>query len=99
MIAKQEMFHSRLMLFGEYSVLHGSKALAVPLRPYSGYLDYINPDDRDTAKMVSNKLLTKFSHWLDSLPENEIIPNTLRPLMIEVPVGIFASDSEGSQDK
>jgi len=33
------------------------------------------------------------------VPEDEIIPNTLRPLLVEVPVGFLARHTEGNRGK
>ncbi len=41
-------FHGKVILFGEYTILHGSKALAEPLKPYFGH--WIIKNDKRIAK-------------------------------------------------
>jgi mevalonate kinase len=56
-------FFSKLLLFGEYSLLTGSSALTIPLKKYSGQL--FNGSLSDPVVSSSNKSLTEFYHYLN----------------------------------
>jgi mevalonate kinase len=55
-------FNSKILLFGEYALLYGSNALAMPLDLYSGKLDFTENNNREA--LDSNKLLLDFLHFL-----------------------------------
>lgn len=57
-------YHSKLLLFGEYSVIRGSKALAVPHARYSGTWDWA---DKAEA-MALQQDLPRFAAWLEQQP-------------------------------
>ena len=63
---ESEKFYSKILLFGEYSVLLGSMALSVPYSHFQGELSFIHEDkytDLDFA-VTSNKLLRELHHYL-----------------------------------
>jgi len=66
---KQETFYSKVLLFGEYSVIFGSKALTIPYTHFQGELSFVNANkytDLDFAK-ESNENLKKFFNHIKNL--------------------------------
>ena len=60
-------FYSKMLLFGEYSILHGSQALAVPFSKFSGKLRF-NTSQRTAAfERQSNKYIHDFYTYLIDL--------------------------------
>jgi mevalonate kinase len=54
-------FKAKILLFGEYTVLHKSDALLVPFDKFSGELDFINGGvGSDNQKFESNSILKNF---------------------------------------
>ncbi|MCB2195935.1 MAG: mevalonate kinase [Bacteroidetes bacterium] len=53
-------FNAKILLFGEYLVLHNSDALLIPLSRYSGELAFINTLDGDSDNTHSNRILVDF---------------------------------------
>lgn len=61
-------FYSKLLLFGEYSVIFGSKALAIPFNAYSGRLGYsLQPNVDAVASNTTLKGLLDFVSASSSL--------------------------------
>ena len=62
MILNADIFYSKLMLFGEYSVIMGSMALSVPYGHFKGELSFINEDKYTDLNFAisSNKVLEDF---------------------------------------
>jgi mevalonate kinase len=58
------MFNAKILLFGEYLVLHNSDALLIPLTRYSGKLTFTRALDRENGNMHSNKVLAEFHNYL-----------------------------------
>jgi len=70
------IFHSKIMLFGEYSIILGSMGLTIPYAHFNGSLEFINKDrytDLDFAKR-SNKLLTQYYDYIVSLTQTNRLP-------------------------
>lgn len=64
---KPEIFYSKILLFGEYSVICDSMGLSIPYTHFKGELSFINEDkytDLDFA-VTSNKMLGKFLVYLN----------------------------------
>ncbi len=69
MRSKQEVFYSKILLFGEYSVICGSKALTIPYTHFQGELSFLSNikyTDLDFAK-ESNLHLQNFAKHLKTL--------------------------------
>ncbi len=60
----QRTYHSKLLLFGEYAIIKGSKALAVPHARYGGTWDWA--DKKDVAVLQQD--LPRFAAWLENQP-------------------------------
>lgn len=67
-------FYSKILLFGEYSVIHNSMALTVPFDDYNGKLAF-EPLDGDDIEIVksSNKHLYNFAAYIRNLIEEKKI--------------------------
>lgn len=63
----KQSFPAKILLFGEYAVLRGGKALSVPYHKYSGFLDIPISSTKKSKK--SNALLKGF---VDSLKSKDI---------------------------
>ena len=69
-------FHSKIMLFGEYSIILGSMGLTIPYAHFNGSLGFINKNrytDLDYARR-SNKLLIEYYDYLQQLNREKRIP-------------------------
>jgi len=67
----KEVFHSKVMLFGEYSIILGSMGLTIPYSHFNGELRFINKDsytDLDFAKH-SNKQLRELAQFIIALQQ------------------------------
>jgi mevalonate kinase len=58
-----EPVSSKLLLFGEYSILAGASAITLPLHDYSARL--VLPDSVDGTDIESNEVLKKYIHYLE----------------------------------
>jgi len=68
MIINKNVSPSKILLFGEYSVLVHSNALAIPFSKYSGQLVYANKHDSDNPEIIkSNEIIQKFYAYLKAL--------------------------------
>lgn len=65
-LAKKLMkkFHSKILLFGEYSVIQNSMGLSIPFQKFEGGLDFTHLKSADNEKLESNKSLRKFYVYL-----------------------------------
>ena len=65
-------FYSKVLLFGEYALIEGSRGLATPFSRYRGKLEF------NTKKVEDEKLsLYHFAHYLDKSPlVSEILETT-----------------------
>ena len=63
------VFHAKVLLFGEYSLLAGSRALTVPFRQFSGRLTFMHPISQPSINPdISNSLLKDLLNYLSSQP-------------------------------
>ena len=71
-----ETFHSKIMLFGEYSIILGSMGLTIPYAHFNGSLGFINKNkytDLDFARR-SNNLLIDYYVYLEQLNQKHELP-------------------------
>ena len=76
MKTKSDIFYSKILLFGEYSVICNSMGLSIPYTHYKGELSFINEDkytDLDFA-LKSNQFLREYLEFLKNLKQE----NTLK---------------------
>jgi mevalonate kinase len=83
-----QRLNSKILLFGEYSVLHNSMALVLPCDRYSGQLNFCT-DETDTKYAVqSNEYLKKFSGFIAShVDENFVLE--VKQFEREIQNGLF----------
>jgi mevalonate kinase len=60
---EERTFTSKILLFGEYLLLCGAKALSIPYSKYYGYLDF----DKNKEYKGSNENLGKFLNYLKNI--------------------------------
>ncbi len=75
-------YPSKLLLFGEYSVLRGSQALAIPYTPFGGHWAYSN----DASKQMD---LAKWGVYLKELVEKGEIALDTEGVLRELKKGLF----------
>ena len=71
-----ESFNSKILLFGEYTLLHNSMALVVPCDRYSGRLNFYDDAHNNNKEYAiqSNEFLKKFSGFIAShMDENFVL--------------------------
>lgn len=72
----EKRYYGKIMLFGEYSVIVGSKALVVPFNRFSGGWDNSLGDDVSETVQQSRRDLKTWLHHISSNPETSEILNT-----------------------
>jgi mevalonate kinase len=58
----ERSYPSKLLIFGEYTVINNSEALAVPFRKFEGKWDFFKSDD--TYAINSNKVISEILNYL-----------------------------------
>lgn len=66
-----QSINSKILLFGEYTVLHNSMALVMPCELYSGQLSFYDSATNKTYALKSNEYLKKFSEFVKSCVDEE----------------------------
>ena len=83
-----EKLNSKILLFGEYSVLHNSMALVLPCDRYSGQLNFCTNETETKYAAQSNEYLKKFSGFIASnLDENFVLE--VKQFEQEIANGLF----------
>lgn len=83
-----DSFNSKILLFGEYTVLQNSMALVVPCDLYSGRLDFYETASNKKFAQQSNEYLKKFSGFIAShMDENFVLE--VKRLERELENGLF----------
>ncbi len=82
-------YSAKLLLFGEYSILLGSRALSIPYPRFSGRL--VPPHGTPLAgkELLSNKELKKFLSFLKEKPDHFSLMMDLNAFEEEVERGLF----------
>lgn len=71
-------FDSKIMLFGEYSIICNSMALTIPYSHFNGSLKFINKNhytDLDFARHSNKQLLNYYQHYIYPLAEQKSLPS------------------------
>ena len=55
-------FYSKILLFGEYAIIKGSRGIAIPFQNYSGRFEFANSKD----SVPTNLALDQFSAYLQN---------------------------------
>ena len=86
-------FFSKILLFGEYGIIKGSKGLSIPYDSYSGFLSIL--DQGTNENKVSHNNLLAFSEYLKKI-NNEIFVSADYVRMSECPrCPVFPQFSKG----
>jgi mevalonate kinase len=84
---KGRAFFGKIMLFGEYSVIHKARALTIPLPNFSGRFSFVL-NEGDAYSLASNKLL---KDYLDFLKQGSKKPGYCR---VQLNLEAFEADLE-----
>ncbi len=84
-----EKVHSKVLVFGEYSVLHNSMALTIPFNKFSGSLCYPKNVEESAIAVLSNKGIREFcKHILENHTDDTFKLNVTK-LSSELDRGLF----------
>ena len=83
-----ERFNSKILLFGEYTVLQNSMALVIPCDLYSGQLNFYDSADNKNYAIQSNEFLKKFSGFIASHVDENFVLEVKR-FEAEINNGLF----------
>jgi mevalonate kinase len=93
MLINSEVYYSKLMLFGEYSVILGSRAMTVPYGHFKGELSFMGDDKYTDYEFAvhSNFLLGKYIRELKSVDKIENISKSINinELQNDIKKGLF----------
>jgi len=59
-----QKFHSKILLFGEYSIIQNSMGLSIPFNQYEGIMDFADLKTATDVQKESNRSLRKFYVYL-----------------------------------
>ena len=68
--ARKDSFHSKILLFGEYSIIQDSMGLSIPFDTFRGALSFIDKGQRTLAVDESTASLKSFAAHLRKLKDN-----------------------------
>ncbi|MFT6324124.1 MAG: mevalonate kinase, partial [Halieaceae bacterium] len=72
---KEALFHSKILLFGEYGIIQDSMGLSIPYKAYMGELKYDQTDSEQA--LDSNRHLVKFHQHLLAMADAKELPVSL----------------------
>jgi len=75
-VQESRSYSSKVLLFGEYSVIKGSKALAIPYSHFSGKLELKRRGEQRQSSFYETELLA-FSDYLNDLSQRGELPCSL----------------------
>jgi mevalonate kinase len=86
---KKFIFHAKILLIGEYSIIYGGKALTIPLKKYSALLDF--PANPDQESEISNKNLVAWHTYLldEKLRQQYFFPLDLERMKHDLSRGLY----------
>lgn len=84
-----EKVHSKVLVFGEYSVLHNSMALTMPFHKFSGRLCYPKNTDESAFAVLSNKGIREFCNHIIENHTDESFQINVQKLLQELDKGLF----------
>lgn len=83
-------FDSKIMLFGEYSIICNSMALTIPYSHFNGSLKFMNKNhytDLDFARNSNKQLLEYYEQYLKPIAEKNGLPSKLNHKLLEKEIG------------
>lgn len=84
-----ERVNSKVLIFGEYSVLHDSMALTIPFSKFSGKLCYPKHSAEDAIAVLSNKGIREFCKHIVENHTDETFKLNMTKLSKELDKGLF----------
>ena len=89
----ENVFPSKVLLFGEYSIIHGSKALAIPFELFGGELDFPRDGEQSSKTQESNAELRNFFLYLQDISKDLIFPLDILSLDFDLKQGLYFKSS------
>lgn len=91
-------FYSKIMLFGEYSIICGSMALTIPYSHFNGSLKFINHNhytDLDFARRSNHQLREYYQQYLQPTAEKGGLPEKFNYKLLgkEIDEGLYFESS------
>ncbi|MFA6863428.1 MAG: hypothetical protein WCS11_06025 [Dysgonamonadaceae bacterium] len=91
-------FYSKIMLFGEYSIICGSMALTIPYSHFNGSLNFINKNqytDLDFARRSNKQLREYYQQYLQPIAEKGGLPEKFNHKLFgkEIDEGLYFESS------
>ncbi|MCF8295127.1 MAG: hypothetical protein K9I34_03600 [Bacteroidales bacterium] len=87
------IYYSKILLFGEYSVIYNSMGLSIPYSHFRGEFDFIGNDKYTDLNFAheSNRLLRKFAdHLRNLIQNNELeVPFNYNSFIRDIEKGLF----------
>lgn len=84
-----EKVNSKVLVFGEYSVLHNSMALTIPFKKFSGELCYPESSDESAFAVLSNRGIREFcKHIIENHTDDNFQLN-IQKMSKELEKGLF----------
>ncbi len=73
--SKKDIYYSKVMLFGEYSIILGSKGLTIPYSHFNGELRFINSNSYTNLNFAknSNSQLQELFEYISALKEQKVL--------------------------
>ncbi len=84
-----EKINSKVLLFGEYSVLHNSMALTIPYSKFSGELGYPKNKEESAIAVLSNKGIREFCRYILENHTDQTFKLNVNQLSQELDKGLF----------
>ena len=84
-----EKFTSKVLMFGEYSLLYNSMALTMPFEKFSGQFSYADPKNEDHLAILSNQGLRKFCQHMLENHTDEAFKLNVEKFKAELDKGLF----------
>lgn len=83
------IYNAKILLIGEYCIMYGGKALTIPLKLFTGLLDF--PARLDQQSEVSNKKLTGYHSYLvdQKVKQQYVFPLDLERMKRELSRGLY----------
>lgn len=68
-----QQLNSKILLFGEYAILHDGMALVIPFDKYHGRFEFNKAGENDTIALQSNEYLKKFCSFISSRMDEKFV--------------------------
>ena len=84
-------YAAKLLLFGEYGLMFGTKALTIPFPKFSGFFNLVDANlQTDPQKLSSNELL-KFANWYteNSIAYSMNFPLNIAAFQKDIELGLY----------